>query len=303
MGVSDLSSYTHGGHPVEFSQEMARTPRDRNQKTRKASKKNGLQLTSEKKDWKSATCSICLEHPHKAVLLLCSSHDKGCRPYMCDTSHKHSNCLEQFKNAYLRGTLACELSGAAAEPSKKLEEMDLACPICRGEVKGWTVVQPARKFLNRKRRSCMHEGCSYFGSYTKLCKHVKSKHPSSTPREIDAARLAEWKELEYEKERQDAISIITSLNPGSTIVGDYFVDPGSDSNDSFDSYGYSSDSLTFSDSSDSESTDFDSHGSDGERPRESTVNVSLGDPGIQRNGSSSSRRPFRVVSPSARVKH
>ncbi|KAF0890289.1 hypothetical protein E2562_002701 [Oryza meyeriana var. granulata] len=245
---------------------MARAPRDRNlssrcvssatcavpsyyQKTKKASKENGLQLTSEKKDWKRATCSICLEHPHKAVLLLCSSHSKGCRPYMCDTNHQHSNCLEQFKNADLRGKPACELSGAVAQASKNPKEMELGCPICRGEVKGWTVVEPARRFLNRKRRTCMHKGCSFVGSYKELCKHVKSKHPSSNPREIDAASLAEWKELEYEKERQDAISLITALNPGSTIIGDYFIDPNSDSNDS---YGYSSDSLTSSDSSDSQ---------------------------------------------------
>ncbi|KAL5213655.1 hypothetical protein ABZP36_002807 [Zizania latifolia] len=219
------------------------------QKIKKAVKENELHLIAEKKDWKRATCSICLEHPHKAVLLLCSSHDKGCRPYMCDTDHHHSNCLEQFKNTYLRGKPSCELSGAVAQASKKPKEMELACPICRGEVKGWTVVEPARRFLNRKRRTCMHKDCSFLGSYKKLCKHVKSKHPSSRPREIDSASLAEWEELENEKERQDAISIITALNPGSVIRGDYFVDPNSDSNDS---YGYSSDSYTSSDGSDSE---------------------------------------------------
>uniref|UniRef100_A0A0D9W5K6 Uncharacterized protein n=1 Tax=Leersia perrieri TaxID=77586 RepID=A0A0D9W5K6_9ORYZ len=272
---------------------MARSPRDRNlssrrvssatcevppfyQKTKKVSKENGLRLTSEKKDWKRATCSICLERPHKAVLLLCSSHSKGCRPYMCDTNHQHSNCLEQFKNAYLRGTPACDLSGAAVQ-AKKPKDTNLACPICRGEVKGWTVVKPARRFLNRKRRACMHEGCSFVGSYKRLCKHVKSKHPSSNPREIDAACLSEWKELEYEKERQDAISIITALNPGARIMGDYFIDPNSDSNDS---HGYSSDSLTFSDSSDSGSGDL-----------VSTVD----DSGIQRNRSTSSQRPVRVI--------
>lgn len=267
---------------------MARAPRDRTlssrrassatsavpsyyQKTEKASKENGLQLTSEKKDWKRATCSICLEHPHKAVLLLCSSHSKGCRPYMCDTNRQHSNCLEQLKNAYSRGKPTCELSGAVAQASKKPQEMELVCPICRGDVKGWTVVEPARRFLNRKRRTCMHEGCSFGGSYRKLRNHVRSNHPSSNPREIDSASLAEWKELEYEKDRQDAISIITALNPGSTIMGDYFIDPNSDSNDSFD---YSSDSLTFSDS----------------------------DPGTQLNGSTSSRRPARII-PNARVRY
>lgn len=55
---------------------------------------------SEKKDWEDVTCPICMETPHNAVLLKCSSYDKGCRPYMCDTSHRHSNCLDQFCKAH-----------------------------------------------------------------------------------------------------------------------------------------------------------------------------------------------------------
>ncbi|OEL24687.1 hypothetical protein BAE44_0014293 [Dichanthelium oligosanthes] len=38
-----------------------------------------------------------MDHPHNAVLLLCSSHDKGCRSYICDTSYRHSNCLDRYK--------------------------------------------------------------------------------------------------------------------------------------------------------------------------------------------------------------
>ncbi|CAN6242462.1 unnamed protein product [Urochloa humidicola] len=49
------------------------------------------------KEWDDALCPICMDHPHNAVLLLCSSHDKGCRPYICDTSYRHSNCLDRFK--------------------------------------------------------------------------------------------------------------------------------------------------------------------------------------------------------------
>lgn len=249
---------------------MARTPRDRNllsrrlrsspsdvpsyyKKARKAAKKNELQFTSEEKDWKHATCPICLERPHDAVLLLCSSHNKGCRPYMCGTNYHQSNCLEQFKNAYLKEKPAHEVSTAVAAASKRPKDMELACPICRGEVKGWTVVEPARQFLNCKRRACIHEDCLFIGSYKKLCKHVKAKHPSSKPREVDPARLAEWKELESEKERQDAISIVTGLNPGAMIIGDYLIDPNSGSSDfDMESSGFSdnSDSFSFSDGGD-----------------------------------------------------
>ncbi|CAL5018469.1 unnamed protein product [Urochloa decumbens] len=49
------------------------------------------------KEWDDALCPICMDHPHNAVLLLCSCHDKGCRSYICDTSYRHSNCLDRFK--------------------------------------------------------------------------------------------------------------------------------------------------------------------------------------------------------------
>jgi hypothetical protein len=49
------------------------------------------------KEWDDVLCPICMDHPHNAVLLLCSSHDKGCRSYICDTSYRHSNCLDRFK--------------------------------------------------------------------------------------------------------------------------------------------------------------------------------------------------------------
>uniref|UniRef100_A0ACD5UWH6 Uncharacterized protein n=1 Tax=Avena sativa TaxID=4498 RepID=A0ACD5UWH6_AVESA len=245
---------------------MARTPGDRNlsrrrlrsfpstvpsyyKKAKKAAKQNEVQLTSEEKDWKHATCPICLERPHDAVLLLCSSHNKGCRPYMCGTNYHQSNCLEQFKNAYLKEKPTHEVSIAVTAGSKRPKDMELACPICRGEVKGWTVVESARQFLNRKRRTCTHEDCSFIGSYKKLCKHVKARHPSSKPCEVDPARLAEWKELESEKERQDAISIVTGLNPGAMIMGDYLIDPNSGSSD------FDMESSDWSDSSDCYSSD------------------------------------------------
>ncbi|PUZ47369.1 hypothetical protein GQ55_7G159100 [Panicum hallii var. hallii] len=203
-------------------------------KTKKLDKKNELQSTSEENDWKNATCSICLERPHDAVLLLCSSHSKGCRPYMCGTNYKHSNCLELFKNAYSREKPACKVSTVVAPTNQKPKTQLLACPICRGEVKGWTVVKPARRFLNRKRRACMHEDCSFVGTYKRLKRHVRSKHRLSKPREVDPVRLAKWKKFENEKERQDAISIVSALNPGSMIMGDYIIDPDSDSDSYID---------------------------------------------------------------------
>jgi len=297
----------------QCSEDMARSPRNRKlaaqhlrsashavpydyKKTKKLDQKNELQSTSEEKDWKNATCSICLERPHDAVLLLCSSHSKGCRPYMCGTNYKHSNCLELFKNAYSREKPACKVSTVVAPTNQKPKTMLLACPICRGEVKGWTVVKPARRFLNRKRRTCMHEDCSFVGTYKRLKRHVRSKHRSSRPREVDPVRLAEWKEFENEKERQDAISSVSALNPGSVIMGDYIIDPDSDidayiDNPYFDDI---SDHDTFLDGDEgSYRRDFvhrvRSHRRNGERASRNLPHVRLS--GIRRGVS---RSPFQV---------
>ncbi|XP_062219378.1 uncharacterized protein LOC133919123 [Phragmites australis] len=227
---------------------MARSPRARNLHTRRSrSASCDVSLASEKKEWKSATCPVCLEYPHDAVLLLCTSHHKGCRPYMCGTNYHHSNCLEHFKEAYAKEKLACSVSAESAlglslspntrPASKQPCAMELACPLCRGEVKGWTVVEPARQYLNRKRRTCMHDSCSFIGSYKELCKHVNSKHPSAKPREIDPAIADEWKKFECEREREDAISTIRAMNPGAVIMGDYVLELNGGSNNRLHSDG------------------------------------------------------------------
>ncbi|KMZ72433.1 hypothetical protein ZOSMA_164G00150 [Zostera marina] len=190
-------------------------------KSKRQSKSNGI-----KKDWEDATCSVCMEFPHNAVLLLCSSHDKGCRPYMCGTSHRYSNCLDQFKKAYMK------VEKYNAESDEKSETTELVCPLCRGEVKGWTVVEPARKYLNATRRSCMQDGCSFAGTYKDLRKHVKAEHPSAKPRQVDPVLEQKWRMLEHERDREDVISTIRSSMPGATVFGDYVIDNnGSDDTD------------------------------------------------------------------------
>lgn len=190
---------------------------------------------SHKEDWEDATCAVCLEYPHNAVLLLCSSHDKGCRPYMCATSYRYSNCLDQYEKAYKKitspdneqswhGSGDYASVGSGDWPSQKCEGMELACPLCRGQVKGWTVVEGARKHLNKKRRTCMQENCSFVGTYRELRKHVKQDHPSARPREVDPVLEQKWKRLEHERERDDVISTITSSMPGAMVLGDYVIE-------------------------------------------------------------------------------
>lgn len=213
---------------------------------------------SEKKDWEDATCSVCLEFPHNAVLLLCSSYNKGCRAYMCATSHRYSNCLEQYKKAYTKvgctqsshqlsasmGDLGS--SSVVGQTNENIEVPELLCPLCRGQVKGWTVVEPARKYLNAKKRTCMQDKCTFVGNYKELRKHVKAKHPLARPRAVDPVLEEKWKRLECESERSDVISTIISSTPGAVVLGDYVLEPNqsgfysdyeSDLDDYFEDFG------------------------------------------------------------------
>ncbi|KAF0906939.1 hypothetical protein E2562_013319 [Oryza meyeriana var. granulata] len=202
-------------------------------KAMKESNRKKTLPATQKMDWEDANCSVCMEYPHNAVLLLCSSHDKGCRPYMCGTSYRHSNCLDQFKKAYTKGSLLEEfpsntvginLDSAPLSVGEKNESVDLACPLCRGKVKGWTIVEPARSYLNGKGRTCMQDGCSFVGTYKDLRKHVKSEHPLAKPREVDPILEQKWRSLEIERERQDVLSTITATMGRAIVFGDYVLD-------------------------------------------------------------------------------
>lgn len=191
---------------------------------------------SEKKEWDNAVCSICLESPHNAVLLLCSSYEKGCRPYMCATSNRYSNCLEQYSKASTKVTSSPEAqswqgliagldsSEESACPNMKSELSELLCPLCRSGVKGWTVVEPARRYLNSKRRACTQENCSFFGTYKEIKKHVKLEHPKACPRDVDPSLVEKWKKLEREQDLSDVFSTIRANTPGAVVLGDYVIE-------------------------------------------------------------------------------
>ncbi|KAJ3679613.1 hypothetical protein LUZ60_017624 [Juncus effusus] len=195
--------------------------------SRKASKQIPSKIISpsEKRDWQDAVCSVCLERPHNAVLLLCSSHEKGCRPYMCGTGSRLSNCLAQFKKAYTKDQSQTGFPIAGLPGKESSESVELACPLCRGQVKGWTVVDPARRYLNRKKRTCMYDKCSFKGTHKQLRHHVKSAHPQAgRTREVDPVERERWHALEREREREDVLSTIRSTMPRSVVFGDYVID-------------------------------------------------------------------------------
>lgn len=145
-------------------------------------------------EWEEARCPICMEHPHNAVLLLCSSREKGCRPFMCDTSSRHSNCLDQFRKSTVN-----------ADTSE--EGTKLVCPLCRGHINGWIVVDPARHFMNSKTRSCSLGTCDFAGNYSELRKHARGEHPFVRPTEIDPEQEFEWRNLEEDMEQQDMLNM------------------------------------------------------------------------------------------------
>ncbi|GLU22126.1 hypothetical protein SLE2022_382220 [Rubroshorea leprosula] len=202
------------------------------------SSRNAKQFTTESpskavyefKEWEEAKCAICMEHPHNAVLLHCSSFEKGCQPYMCNTSYRHSNCLDQFckssvsspSTVRLREIPPLRMTNAShnvREPLPQDEQggaggsssqPNLVCPLCRGEVYGWSVVEPARRFMNSKARSCSCENCDFGGTYSELRKHARAMHPLVHPSEVDPARQRDWTRLEQERDYEDMRSSIQS---------------------------------------------------------------------------------------------
>ncbi|XP_010537975.1 PREDICTED: uncharacterized protein LOC104812494 [Tarenaya hassleriana] len=119
--------------------------------------------------WEDVSCVICMEPPHNAVLLHCSSFSNGCRPYMCDTTARHSNCFKQYRRSNAKS---------------------LNCPLCRGEVYGTMKVTSARRFMNAKPRSCSIEECDFSGTYSQLKNHLKTEHLGFKTPKVDP-----WKQL------------------------------------------------------------------------------------------------------------
>lgn len=92
-------------------------------------------------------------------------------------------------------------------------------------------MDPARRHLNKKKRSCMQDGCSFIGTYKELKKHVKAEHRRAKPRKVDPVLEAKWRALEMQREQQDVMSTIRSSMPRSVVLGDYVIDMDSGDSD------------------------------------------------------------------------
>ncbi|XP_010541893.1 PREDICTED: uncharacterized protein LOC104815259 [Tarenaya hassleriana] len=202
------------------------------------------------KEWEDARCSVCMEHPHNAVLLICSSYENGCRPYMCDTSYRHSNCLDQFRKSFKETPTSSttqqeEADGATAVPDVAPELTDvnpreggseadtgssgdlekakpeLTCPLCRGQIKEWVIEEAARCFMNSKKRSCSCETCDFSGTYSDLRKHARIQHPTARPSEADPERQRSWRRLERQRDLGDLLSTLQSSFGGEEREDDH----------------------------------------------------------------------------------
>lgn len=180
--------------------------------------------------WDDVVCPICLDFPHNSVLLQCSSYDKGCRAFVCDTNQLHSNCLDRFKNAC--GTPVSPVSNAASVENSDNEvsndQCNLTCPLCRGEVSGWIIVEKARIHLDEKKRCCDEVQCKFKGSYLELQKHAQLEHPHARPSKIDPARQIDWENFQQSSEIIDVLSTIHSEIPRGVVLGDYVIEYGDD---------------------------------------------------------------------------
>lgn len=189
---------------------------------------DSLESAQNVKEWEEARCPICMEHPHNAVLLKCSSHDRGCRPYMCKTSYRHSNCFDQFCKLYGQIPLITELQDIPSTHVVSHRQMvecppagqyghgrnqlasEFVCPLCRGSIYGYIVVEPARLFMNSKVRSCSSENCDFSGTYSELRKHARSEHPNVRPSEVDPMRHRDWIRWQRERDFEDIVSLVQS---------------------------------------------------------------------------------------------
>lgn len=177
-------------------------------------------------NWDDVVCPICLDFPHNGVLLQCSSYGKGCRAFVCDTDHLHSNCLDRFKNAYK--TTSDVSSRMNPELTVSGENCKPSCPLCRGEVTGWIVVNEARLHLDEKKRCCEEHQCSFNGTFIELQKHAQLEHPHSRPSRIDPARVLDWQNFQQSSEIIDVLSTIHSEVPRGVVLGDYVIEYGDD---------------------------------------------------------------------------
>jgi hypothetical protein len=101
-----------------------------------------------------------------------------------------------------------------------------SCPLCRGDVTGWVIIDDARVHLDEKKRACEEEQCIFKGTYSELQKHAQIEHPHARPSKIDPARQLDWENFQQSSEIIDVLSTIHSEVPRGVVLGDYVIEYG-----------------------------------------------------------------------------
>lgn len=187
----DKSSSSHPCHKVG---DHACRPYSRRGK---GSVGNGLveDATAARNDWEGVICPVCMETPHNAVLLQCSSHEKGCRPYVCDTSYRHSNCFDQYLKAHLACQKSCSNRHESNQPgfeenldSSRGSESTLGALTSVQEVPQQTSVIGSLEATSGERNSQTLRGSSQrdlLGLLCPLCRgHVQGCEVVKTARDV-----------------------------------------------------------------------------------------------------------------------
>jgi len=116
-------------------------------------------------------------------------------------------------------------------------QYNLSCPLCRGDVSGWIIVDKARVHLDEKKRCCDEQQCAFIGNYSELQKHAQLEHPHACPSKIDPARQLDWENFQQSSEIVDVLSTIHSEIPRGVVLGDYVIEYGDDdSADEFEDF-------------------------------------------------------------------
>ncbi|WOK95019.1 hypothetical protein Cni_G03724 [Canna indica] len=202
----------------------------------------GTQLNTNLED---IICPICLDIPHNAVLLQCSSYKRGCRTFICDTDDSHSNCLDRYRHSHglfasmkMRSTTT-QTSSNSSQSFQVIplsSDSNLTCPMCRGNVTRFILDDKVRSYLNMKKRCCDEQQCAYVGNYMELHQHAKQEHPDSRPSEVDPQRQQDWDNFQQFSEITDVLSTIHSEVPHGVVFGDYVIDYGDESGDEFEDF-------------------------------------------------------------------
>lgn len=109
----------------------------------------------------------------------------------------------------------------AATHIRPLGHQALACPLCRGQIRGCIVIEAARQFMNSFPRTCLLETCNYVGTYFELRKHAREEHPSRHPSETNPRRESEWTRLQHQTNIEDTLSAYQSLFGDDSSENDF----------------------------------------------------------------------------------